>query len=249
MSDVTPLRAIIVDDEPLARQILREYSASEPGLEIVAECANGFEAVKAVAEHDPDVVFLDIQMPKLDGFEVLELIDRNRAIVFATAYDEYAIRAFEVHAADYLLKPFSRERFAGAVAKAREQLAPRDAKRYDALAASASAARPLDRILVRDGAKVHVIDINAIDYVEAQDDYVAFHSGEKRVLKQQTLTELESKLDPGKFVRIHRSTILNIARLARLELYAKDSYVAILQGGKQLPVSRSGYAKLREMIG
>jgi two-component system LytT family response regulator len=246
---MTILHAIIVDDEPLARQIMREYAAMQPGLEIVAECANGFEAVKAVAEHDPDIVFLDIQMPKLDGFEVLELIDRNRAIVFATAYDEYAIRAFEVHAADYLLKPFTPERFAAAVEKAREQLAARDTKRYDAISADTAAARPLDRILVRDGAKVHVIDIDAIDYVEAQDDYVAFHSGDKRVLKQQTLSDLEKKLDPSKFVRIHRSTILNIARLARLELYAKDSYVAILQGGKQLPVSRSGYAKLRQMIG
>ncbi len=243
------LRVAIVDDEELARVVLRECLAAHADVEMVAECANGFDAVKAVAELRPDLVFLDIQMPKLDGFEVLELIGRDVAVVFVTAYDEYALRAFEVHAVDYLLKPFSAERLAEALDHARQHGSNRPNPAVTRLALEArEAARPLERILVRDGPKVHVIPVSKIDYVEAQDDYISIRSGGKEYLKQETLSEVEAELDPSRFIRIHRSYLLNIERLARIELYAKDSRVAILTDGTKLLVSRSGYARLKPLL-
>ena len=243
------LRVVVVDDEPLARAVVREYVAAHPGVEIVAECANGFEAVKAVSELSPDLMFLDVQMPKLSGFEVLELIGRSVPVIFTTAYDQYALSAFEVHAIDYLLKPFSAERFAEALARARERLAARDAGPLEALVDETRAKQtPLERVLIRDGSKVHVLPIEKIDYVEAQDDYVAFHAEGKSYLKDQTLAAVESLLDPTRFVRIHRSYLLNIERIARVELYAKDSRVAILRDGAKLPVSRAGYARLAKLL-
>ena len=243
------LRVVIVDDEPLARAVIREYLSSHPGVEIAAECANGFEAVKAVAESSPDLMFLDVQMPKLSGFEVLELIGRSVPVVFTTAYDQYALNAFEVHAIDYLLKPFSAERFGEALTRARERLAARDAMPVEALVDGIRTKQtPLERVLIRDGSKVHVLPIEKIDYVEAQDDYVAFHSDGKSYLKDQTLAAVEGLLDPARFVRIHRSYLLNIERIARVELYAKDSRVAILRDGAKLPVSRAGYARLAKLL-
>jgi len=243
------LRAIIVDDEPLARRLLREYLDPRPDVEVVAECANGFEAVKAVTEHAPDLLFLDIQMPKLDGFEVLELLDRDVAVIFVTAYDQHALKAFEIHAVDYLLKPYTPERLAEAVAHARKELGRPHAEAYKRVAADA---RPepatRDRILVRDQARVHVIPVERLDYVEALDDYVSLHAEGRTFLKSQTLGELEATLDARRFVRIHRSYLLNLDRLARLELIAKDQRVAILKDGAQLPVSRSGYQRLRELM-
>src|SRR3954469_8487743 len=189
------LRVVIVDDEPLARAVVREYVAAHPGVEVVGECANGFEAVKAVSELAPDLVFLDVQMPKLSGFEVLELIGRTVPVVFTTAYDQYALRAFEVHAIDYLLKPFSADRFAEALTRARERLAGRDTTPIDALVDENRARQtPLERVLIRDGSKVHVLAADTIDYVEAQDDYVAFHSDGKPYLKDQTLAAIEALL-------------------------------------------------------
>ena len=243
------LRVVVVDDEPLARAVVREYVGAHPGVEIVAECANGFEAVKAVAELSPDLMFLDVQMPKLSGFEVLELIGRAVPVIFTTAYDQYALSAFEVHAIDYLLKPFSAERFAEALARARERLAAREAMPVEALVDETRANRtPLERVLIRDGSKVHVLPIDTIDYVEAQDDYVAFHADGKSYLKDQTLAAVDALLDPARFVRIHRSYLLNIERIARVELYAKDSRVAILRDGVKLPVSRAGYARLAKLL-
>ena len=207
------LRVVIVDDEPLARAVVREFIAAHPGVDVVAECANGFEAVKAVSELAPDLVFLDVQMPKLSGFEVLELIGRTVPVIFTTAYDQYALRAFEVHAVDYLLKPFSEQRFAEALSRARERLASREGIP-----------------------------------VEAQDDYVSFRSEGKSYLKDQTLGATEGLLDPARFVRIHRSYLLNIDRIARVELYAKDSRIAILRDGAKLPVSRAGYARLGKLL-
>jgi two-component system LytT family response regulator len=247
-----PLRIVVVDDEPLARAVVREYAAAEPALEIVAECGNGFEAVKAVAEHKPDLVLLDVQMPKLDGFEVLELLGRDQNVVFITAYDQYALKAFEVHAVDYLLKPFSAERFQEAMGRARERLRARTAPGIADPAALVRDAKPKagasERVLIRDGANVHVLPVDAIDYVEAQDDYVAFTSAGKQFLKDQTLAGVEGTLDPARFVRIHRSYILNIDRLAKVELYAKDSRIAILRDGTRLPVSRAGYARLSQLL-
>src|SRR5580658_9545394 len=234
-----PLRAVIVDDEELARAYLREMLQSHPEIELVAECANGFDAVKAVNELSPDLLFLDVQMPKLDGFEVLELIDRDPAVVFVTAYDQYAMRAFDAQAMDYLLKPFSAERFDRALERAKGRTGKRPTP----------APRRVDRIVVRDGAKIHVIPLDKLDYAEAQDDYVALHAEGKSYLKQQPIGELETALGAARFVRIHRSAIVNLERVARIEPYAKDSRVAILADGTRLPVSRSGYARLLEAMG
>ena len=247
------LRVVIVDDEPLARAVVREYLADQPEIEIVAECANGFEAVKAVSELAPDLLFLDVQMPKLSGFEVLELIGREVPVVFTTAYDQYALRAFDVHAVDYLLKPFSEERFREALARARERLQARalgemEPPDVEALVADARPKAPLERVLIRDGAQVHVLPVEKIDYVEAQDDYVCFKAEGRQYLKDQTLAAVEAALDPARFVRIHRSYLLNLERIARVELYAKDSRVAILRDGKRLPVSRAGYARLAKLL-
>jgi len=241
---------VIADDEDLARSLVREYLKDSLELEIVAECRNGFEAVKAVTDLKPDLLLLDIQMPRLDGFEVLELIERETNVIFITAYDQYAIRAFDVHAIDYLLKPFSAERLSEALDRAKKKIDRGEPTTTPALAAEA---RPpgtkADRILIRDGGDVHVVPMARIDYVEAQDDYVCFRAEGKRYLKQQTLADVEAALDPTRFVRIHRSYILNVDRLAKLELYAKDSHAAILRDGTRLPVSRSGYSRLNTMIG
>jgi two-component system LytT family response regulator len=243
------LRIVIVDDEPLARAVVREYAASDAAIEIVAECANGFEAVKAVADLKPDLVLLDVQMPKLDGFEVLELLGRDQPVVFITAYDQYALRAFEVHAIDYLLKPFSAERFAEAVERARQRARAKASMPVDALVRDAKPRGGYaERVLIRDGAHVHVLPIDAIDYVEAQDDYVAFKSAGKQYLKDQTLAAVEASLDPARFVRVHRSFVLNIDRISKVELYAKDSRMAILKDGTRLPVSRAGYARLSQLL-
>ena len=253
MSEPDPLRVIIVDDEPLARGVVREYLGAHPAVTIVAECGNGFDAVKAVTELAPDLMFLDVQMPKLDGFEVLELLGRAVPVIFTTAYDQYALRAFDVHAVDYLLKPFSEERLAEALARARGRLAGREGEEpaldVDGLVAAARPrSGPLERVLIRDGAQVHVLPADRIDFVEAQDDYVSFMADGKSFLKDQTMAAVEAALDPTRFVRIHRSYLLNIERIARVELYAKDSRIAILRDGRKLPVSRAGYQRLSRLL-
>ncbi|MBM3747055.1 MAG: response regulator transcription factor [Acidobacteria bacterium] len=243
------MRAVIVDDEELARRLVREMLAAHPEVEVAAECANGFEAVKAIGELKPELVLLDVQMPKLDGFEVLELTGTDMAVIFVTAYDTYAMRAFDVHAVDYLLKPFSEARFEAALERAKSRLG----QPAPAPAELARAARPpaqyAERIVVRDGVKVHIIPVDKLGYAEAQDDYVALASGGKKFLKQQTISSLEACLDPARFVRIHRSYIVNLERVARIEPYGKDSKLAILTDGTQLPVSRSGYARLATLLG
>ena len=250
MTESDRLRVVIVDDEPLARAVVREYLAGHPDTEVVAECANGFDAVKSVAELSPQLMFLDVQMPKLSGFDVLELIGRDVPVVFTTAYDQYALRAFDVHAVDYLLKPFSAERFGQALARARARIAAREAMPVDDFLADARRRQgvPVERVLIRDGAQVHVLPVDRIDYVEAQDDYVCFKADGKQYLKDQTMATVETQLDPARFVRIHRSSILNIDRIARVELYAKDSRVAILLDGRKLPVSRAGYVRLAKLL-
>ena len=244
-----PLRVIVVDDEELARALLRELLAAHADVEIVAECGNGFEAVKAVTEKKPDLLLLDVQMPKLDGFDVLELIGTEVPVIFTTAFDQYAIKAFQVHAVDYLLKPFGAERLAEALVRARSRILSREALPAKALVSEARTGRaPLERILIRDKADVHVIPVAKIDYFEAQDDYVSLKVGDRTLLKEQTLAELEQLLDPNRFVRIHRRYLLNVARLAKIEQSVTDSRVAILHDGTELPISRSGYAKLREIL-
>jgi two-component system LytT family response regulator len=250
------MRAIIVDDEDLARQLLAEYLRETDGVEVVAECANGFEAVKAISESKPDIVFLDVQMPKLDGFEVLELIDpAGIAVIFVTAYDQYAMRAFDANAVDYLLKPFSLDRLRKTLERVRLRLgnpggvSPSGPSPAELAAAARPPEQRLTRIVVKDGTKVQIIPLAKLDYVEAQDDYIALHSEKKNYLKQQTISALEAQLDPNRFVRIHRSYIVNVERIARIEPYTKDSRVAVLYDGTQLPVSRSGNARLQTLLG
>jgi two-component system LytT family response regulator len=245
------MRVAIVDDEALARSVLREYLARHDDIDIVAECANGFDAVKAIAELAPELVFLDIQMPRLDGFEVAELIGAKTRLIFVTAYDQYALKAFECHALDYLLKPFSEQRFEQALAHARaNRSAPAQLTAVQTLAhEAATRAAPLDRVLIRDGAKVHVIASARIDYIEAQDDYISIRSEGKSYLKSQRLSELESQLDPAKFLRVHRSYLLNIDGIRRIEAATKDSHVAILRDDTRIPVSKAGYQKLKLLVG
>jgi two-component system LytT family response regulator len=241
------IRAVIVDDELPARELLREFLAADEDCEIVAECANGFEAVKAVAQHDPDLLLLDIQMPKLDGFEVLELLDRSPIVVFVTAHDEHALRAFEVHALDYLLKPLSQERFQQVMERVK-RAAGHDRQPVAGLATSLRA-KPLQRIVVRgeDGA-IQVVPVSRLDYIEAADDAILLATSGVKLRKQQPISEIATQLDPDRFVRIHRAYVVNIERIEKIELYAKDSRVAILRDGTRLPVSRSGYQRLKELL-
>jgi two-component system, LytTR family, response regulator len=248
MTEDKKLHAIIVDDEELARGLLRELLRALDEIDIVAECANGFEAVKAIADLKPDLVLLDVQMPKLDGFEVLELAGPVPAVIFVTAYDEYALRAFEAHAVDYLLKPFGEDRLRVALKRATERLGSHAPPVAELALEARAPAQYLERVVVKDGARVHVIPVNNLDYAEAQDDYVALCSQGKKHLKQQTISNLEKGLDPGRFLRIHRRYIVNLERVARIEPYSKDTHVAILTSGAQLPVSRAGYARLREIL-
>lgn len=258
---MTATRVVIVDDEALARAVLREFLSRHDDIEIVAECANGFEAVKAISELAPELVFLDIQMPRLNGFEVVELIGAQAAatrFIFVTAYDQYALKAFDCHALDYLLKPYSEQRLAQALAHARTQkIQPTPQVQPDSAAQAvesvlreaASRAAPLHRVLIRDGARVHVIASSDIDYIEAQDDYVSIRSSGKSYLKAQRLAELESLLDPARFLRVHRSYLLNIDGMQRIEQATRDSHVAILRDGTKIPVSKAGYQKLRLLVG
>lgn len=252
--DPGTLSAILVDDEPLARELLRELLGRCGDIRIAAECANGFEAVKAIVEHAPDVVFLDVQMPKLDGFEVLSLLPRREdgrpAVVFVTAYDQYAVKAFEANAVDYLLKPFDRTRLAAALDRVRARLASGRAAPPPGLAATArDPSRPVSRIVVRDGANITVLPVATIDWVKAADDYVLLRAGGRDHLKAETLASLEAQLPGERFIRIHRSYLVNLDRLVRLESGPTGTPVAVLRDGASLPVSRAGARRLRERIG
>lgn len=247
MSQVRVLRVMIVDDEGPARALLEEYLAQIEGCEIVASCADGFEAVRRAAEVAPDLMILDVQMPKLDGFDVLELLADPPAIIFSTAYEEHALRAFEVAAVDYLLKPFSQERLRVAIERLRER--PASGARPDLGELSESARpRPARRVLVREGSKIHVVPTRNIAFVESQDDYVKIRTDDGDLRKKQTLSGLEKQLDRGRFVRVHRCYLLNLDYLDRLEPYSKESRVAVLTDGSRIPVSRAGYARLRELL-
>lgn len=243
------LRVAIVDDEEPARALLREYLSTIPELEIVAECANGFEAVQAVQTLRPQVLLLDIQMPGLSGFEVLEVVEQEVAVIFVTAFDQYAVKAFEVHAVDYLLKPVAPERLREAIERARRRVGRSGPARAAQLATDAQpGSGPLSRLVIRDGARVEILPVGAIDVVEAQDDCVVLRCGPRRLRKPTTLAELAGRLDPARFVRVHRSFVLNLDRLAHLETYARDSRLAVLRDGSKIPVSRSGHARLRALL-
>jgi two-component system LytT family response regulator len=241
------IRVVIVDDEAPARALLREMLSAEPDVEILGEAATGLEAVKTAADLKPDAMFLDIEMPKLDGFEVLELLDPAIAVVFVTAYDSHALRAFEVHAVDYVLKPYRAERLREALSRARSRVGSRP----EAAVLAHAARKPGEharRVVVKDGAHIHVIPVERLDYAQAQDDYVALRTEGKTLLKAQTLGSLEASLDPSVFVRVHRSYVVRLDRIRTLEPYGKNDHVAILSDGTRVPVSREGYARLRELL-
>ena len=239
------LRALIVDDEDLARRLIREYLQGHADIAIVGECENGLDAVKQIGALAPDLVFLDIQMPRLTGLEVLELTGRRAGVIFTTAYDEHAIKAFELHAVDYLLKPFSRARFDDALARARALHAPQ-APGLDALVARRT--EPIERILIRDRDQVHVVAIDTVECVEAQGDYLAVLAEGRTYLKAQRISEFEEQLDPKAFLRVHRSFIVNLAHLKGIEREGAERHAARLRSGKKVPISRSGYEKLRKLV-
>lgn len=243
-------KTLIIDDEPLARSIIKEYLMQHPQLEVAQECNDGFEGVKAIQQHKPDLIFLDVQMPKINGFEMLELIDQPPAVIFTTAFDEYAIRAFEAHAVDYLLKPFSQDRFNKAIQKWMEQHGADTAKNTrELLSDAAYSPMQSQRIVVKDGSKIKIIPVHEILYLEAADDYVKIHTKEGYFLKNKTMGNFENTLSPQQFVRTHRSYIVNIQQITRIEPYEKDNHVAVLKSGAQIPVSRTGYGKLKEVLG
>jgi len=242
-------KIITIDDEPLARSIVKEYLQKYPELEVVQECNDGFEGFKAIQQHHPDLIFLDIQMPKINGFEMLELLDQAPAVIFTTAFDEYAIKAFEAHAIDYLLKPFSQDRFDKAIQKWREQKVSSQKNTEDLLETASHSPAQSQRIVVKTGSKIKIIPVHDVLYLEAADDYVKVHTQEGNFLKNKTMSHFEKTLDPQQFVRSHRSYIINIQQITRIDPYEKDNHVAILKSGAKVPVSRNGYVKLRTVLG
>ena len=244
------LNALIIDDEPLARSLVVEYLLAFPEITVVQECNNGFEGVKAVQQHRPDLIFLDVQMPKINGFEMLELLEEPPAVIFTTAFDQFALKAFEAHAVDYLLKPFSQERFAKAVQKWLEHRTSTPELRVptEALLQTAAHAPERQRVVVKLGHKIHIIPTVDILYLAADDDYVNLHTGHGTYLKNRTLGYFEQFLDPQLFVRVHRSYMVQVAQITRLDPYQKDNYVAKLRNGAEIPVSRTGYTKLKAVL-
>lgn len=245
-----PVTAVLIDDEPLARIIVREYLQSYSNITIVQECNDGFEGLKAIQQLHPDLIFLDIQMPKINGFEMLELVENPPAIIFTTAFDEYAIRAFETHAVDYLLKPFSKDRFDKALRKWLDQHEPEaPAPTQSILDTAAESPAQQQRVVVKTAGKIKIIPIEDIHYLEAADDYVKIHTHNGAFLKNRTMGYFEKVLDPNRFVRTHRSYIINIQQVTRIDPYEKDSHLCVLSSGAQVPVSKAGYVKLRSVLG
>lgn len=243
-------RVIIIDDESLARSIVKEYLQAYPQLEVVAECANGYEGLKAIQEHRPDLIILDIQMPKITGFEMLELLDQWPAVIFATAFDEYAIKAFEANAVDYLLKPFSEERFGKALQKflAHKQN-PQQHAAIEKVLAQPDNSEEKTRIVVKTNNDISIVPVADIHYFEAYDDYVKIFTKNAYYLKKQTMNYYEQVLDPSLFFRTHRSFIVNLRQLTRIEPLEKNTYLALLKDGKKIPLSRPAYLKLKEKLG
>ena len=244
------MKAVIIDDEVLARSMVKEYLLSHPDIEVVQECNDGFEGIKAIQQHQPELVFLDIQMPKINGFEMLELVEQPPAIIFTTAFEEYAIKAFESHAIDYLLKPFSKERFDKAIQKWKQQnQQERQKNTQDLLNTSGINPTQQNRVVVKDNGKIKIIPVTGIQYLEAADDYVKIHTAEGVFLKNKTMGYFEEILEPQNFIRIHRSYIINVQLITRIDPYEKENHLAILSIGIKLPVSKSGYGKLKQVLG
>lgn len=246
------IRTLIIDDEELARELIRNYLVHYPEIKVIGECSNGFEGAKSINELKPHLVFLDIQMPKLNGFELLEIIDHKPQIIFTTAYNQYAIKAFEMNALDYLLKPFSLERFQEAISKAKLRLISANEIKSEIsglLEYHRQADEPIERIVVKTGNKINVITCDKIQYFEAQDDYVMIYTPEGKFLKQSTMKYFEDHLDPKMFARVHRSYIVQVDKIDRIELYGRETYMLFLKTGAKLPVSKTGYDKLKEKLG
>ena len=243
-------RALIIDDEPLARMVVKEYLLNFPEIEVLQECNDGFEGLKAINQYQPDLLFLDVQMPKINGFEMLELVDQQPAVIFTTAFDEYAIKAFEAHAVDYLLKPFNKDRFNKAIEKYLSQATPAVAhKKTEELLEAANSPAQHERIVVKTGTKVKIIPVQDVEYLMADDDYVSVYTPEGSFLKNKTMNFFEQTLDPRYFVRTHRSYMVAIQQITRIDPYEKDSHLAILKSGAKIPVSKTGYVKLKQVLG
>jgi len=242
---------IIIDDEQPAREIIRSYLLGHKDFELIAECSNGFEGLKLIQKHNPDLIFLDVQMPKITGFEMLELLDAFPTIIFSTAFDEFAIKAFDLSAVDYLLKPYSQERFDQAVKKALKRLQEQNIDKEPLktlVRANYLSQDSLSRIVVKTGSKIKVIPIDQIEYFEADDDYVTIYTPEGRFLKQQTMKFLEANLDNREFIRVHRSFIVRVNQIVQIEPYEKESKVVVLKNGKKIKVSKSGLKVLKEAL-
>ena len=241
------MKVVIIDDEPLARSIVKEYLKGINNAELVAECNDGFEGIKSIQQYQPDVIFLDIQMPKINGFEMLELIEEPPAVIFTTAFDEYAIKAFELNAVDYLLKPFSKERFEKAIQKYHQQQNNSTIKKVIETAAQSPTQQ--NRVVVKDGNKIKIIPVHQVHYLEAADDYVKIISNDGSFLKKRTMNFFEKSLEAFQFARVHRSYIVNTQLITRIDAYEKDSHLLLLTTGEKIPVSKAGYSKLKEVLG
>lgn len=242
-------KVIIIDDEPPAREVIKHFLQSHEDFELVGEAENGFDGLKLIQSLQPDLIFLDIQMPKLTGFELLELIDEPPVVIFSTAYDQYALKAFELHAADYLLKPFNRKRFDDGLAKARTLMSsPKTPVPTEALVQE-YLQTPSHRVVVKDGTKINIIPADDIIRIAAQDDYSEIITATGKHLKKQTMKHLEQVLDPKKFARVHRSSIVQVSQIAKIDKYGKETHLAQLKNGDEVVVSATGYAKLKELLG
>lgn len=242
------IRTILIDDEPLARTITREYLQSYPQIEVLTECNDGFEGVKAITQHKPDLIFLDIQMPKINGFEMLELLDPPPPVIFTTAFDEYAIKAFEAHAVDYLLKPYSKERFDKAMQKWFDRRQQEDSPVVRGLTEEIRQPEERTRIVVRESGNIRIIPVREVQYMEAYDDYVKIFTAKEMFLKKKTMSFYENSLDASEFIRVHRSYIVQLSQITRIEPLEKDTHVALLKNGTRIPLSKSGYARLRKVL-
>ena len=245
------IRTIIIDDEQLARSITNSYLSKHPEIEIVAECSNGFDAIKKINEEKPDLIFLDIQMPKINGFEMLELLEDPPAIIFTTAYDQFAIKAFEVSAVDYLLKPFSEERFNEALKKSYKHIQEKfqqNSAIKNIIKQNDERIEFLERVVIKEGAKISILPVESIKWIEAQDDYVMINSEQGRFIKKKTMRYFENHLNENMFIRIHRSYIINADYIQHLEQKGKETYRLILKNGKELPVSKTGLTKLKNTL-
>lgn len=242
-------KALIIDDEQLARELIKNYLKDFSGIQLIGECENGFEGARLIAELKPDLVFLDIQMPKLNGFEMLELVDDPPEIIFITAHNDFAIKAFEMNAVDYLLKPYSKERLLAAIDKATERLKAGQQKDETIRELiHQPLTETLERIVVKSGSKIRVIPVDKIIYLEAQDDYIMIYTDEGKHLKQGTMKHYEDHLDHSAFIRVHRSYIVRVDQVVQIEPYTKETYMLKLKNGTTLKVSRNGLKNLRDKL-